>query len=127
MTAVAGVGAITTLSSSGAFDDIPDDITTGAVGRGQDVGDVPERQNNLTISIETIIMSALIFIGILAWFEFMRSWYDHTFSTTGEHNFDVVYNRFWYAIFISSLVLILMYIVYRVATQDANWDLTVKY
>jgi hypothetical protein len=126
MASFAGVGAITTLSSAGAFD-IPEDITSAAVGKGQDIGSVPDRESNLTISIETIIMGALIFIGILSWFEFLRSWYDHTFSTDNDDNFNAVYNRFWYAVFISCLVLILMYVVYRIATSDNSWDLTIKY
>jgi hypothetical protein len=53
-------------------------------------------------------MSALIFIGIL-------SWYDNVFTVTGEHNISAIFNRLWYAIFITAVVLVLLYIVYRIA------------
>ena len=117
---MADIGAgtiVTTLGSAGAYNDIPDEIVTGAIGRSQDVPDIPERQSNITVSIETIVISALIFIGILAWFEFLRTWYDNVFTLGTPHNFDIVYHRLWYAIFITALVLILIYIVYRIADR----------
>lgn len=114
---VVGAG-IVTLSSSGSYNDIPDEIVSNAVGQGQDLPNPPDKDNNITVSIETIIMSALIFIGILSWFEFLRVWYDNVFTINGEHhNFSIIYNRLWYAIFITALVLILVYVVYRIANR----------
>lgn len=121
MSAVAGVGSMTSFIST--YNDPADDITSSAVGQDQDIGDVPNQQTNIGVTIEIIIMSALIFIGILSWFEFIRSWYDHTFADD-NHNYGIVYNRLWYAIFISSIVLILLYIVYRLANPKVKWDLS---
>ena len=77
--------------------------------------DVPRpRGPNIILSIETIIISALIFIGILAWFEFLRSWFDNVFNGQPQTNFVPVWHRLVYAVFITALVLILLYVVYRI-------------
>lgn len=67
---------------------------------------------NLVVSVEIIIISALIFIAILIWFEFLRVWYDNVFGNDGD--FAIVWYRLVYAIFITALVLILLYVVYRI-------------
>lgn len=108
MSAGAGVGTVSTLSAAGAYN------TTEAAD--EDLPDTPDSQSNITISIETVIMSALIFIGILAWFEFLRTWFDNVFTINGQHNYSFIYNRLWYAIFITALVLVLLYVVFRAAS-----------
>ena len=114
-----GAGLITTtFSAGGAYVDVPDEIAADAArASSTDMPDIEHKVSSLTISIETIVMSAFIFIAILAWFEFIRTWFDTVFSTTGEHHFNVVYNRLWYAIFITALALVLIYIVYRIANK----------
>lgn len=96
---------------------VPGELISSAVGQGQDMPDIVDVENNITVSIETIILSALIFIGILSWFEFLRSWYDNVFLIEGEHNFRLIWNRFWYAVFITSVVIVLVYILYRVSVR----------
>lgn len=112
------IGAgVTTLSAASVYDDVPDDIISSTVGKGQDLPDVPERQRNITVSIETIVMSALIFIAILAWFEFLRVWFDNVFNTDAQRNYNIIYHRLWYAIFVTALAIVLLYIVYRIASR----------
>ncbi|CAH6420007.1 Hypothetical protein HVR_LOCUS1058 [uncultured virus] len=115
MSAIVGGGAITTVAGV-SYADAPDEIVSGAIGKGEELPDAPEEKTrSLRLSIETIVMSALIFIGILAWFEFLRAWYENVFSLDGTHRYDVVYNRLWYAIFITAIVLIFLYVIYRIA------------
>lgn len=115
---MATIGAgVTTLGAAGAYDDVPDEIVPSTVGKGQDLPDVPERQSNITVSIETIVMSALIFIAILAWFEFLRVWFDNVFNSDGHRNYTAIYHRLWYAIFVTALAIVLLYIVYRIASR----------
>lgn len=121
MAGAIGAGTITTtFSSAGAYNDFSDQIVKNVVGDGQDLPDAPDVTNrypsNITVSIETIVMSALIFIAILSWFEFLRSWYDNVFNIDGTRNYTAIYHRLWYAIFITALVIILLYIVYRIAS-----------
>lgn len=115
---MATIGAgVTTLSAVGVYDDVPNDIIPSTLGKGQDLPDVPERQSNITVSIETIVMSALIFITILAWFEFLRVWFDNVFNTDIPRNYNAIYHRLWYAIFVTALAIVLLYIVYRIASR----------
>jgi len=110
MAQIAGAGTITTtLSSAGAYDDTSDELST------QTPDMIEEKRPAFSVSIETIVVSALIFIAILAWFEFVRSWFDNTFDGKAVHDLGLVYHRFWYAIFVSVLVVILIYVVYRFA------------
>src|SRR3989304_3192052 len=65
MAQIAGAGTITTtLSSAGAYDDTSDELST------QTPDMIEEKRPAFSVSIETIVVSALIFIAILAWFEF---------------------------------------------------------
>lgn len=119
--AAASAGIVTTLSATGVYaDEFGEDITISTVGQGQDLPDVPDRNNNIRLSIETIVMSALIFIAILAWFEFLRSWFDNIFNSTGTHNYYAILNRLWYAIFITTVSLIGVYVTYRVTNPTAR-------
>jgi hypothetical protein len=96
---------------------IADDLTTAAVGDGQDMPDLTDDQSSITVSIETILLSAVVFIGILSWFEFLRAWYDNVFAVDGNNNPGIIWNRFWYAVFITSVVIILVYIIYRISAR----------
>lgn len=66
------------------------------------------------ITIHTVILSAFVFIALLTWFEVIRTWYDQTFDPTlGIRNVDLIFVRFWYAVFVTCIILILIYILYR--------------
>ena len=112
---IIGVGVLT--SDIQAYSDVPDELITTVTDNESYDDDEPHGRHNITFTIETIIISAFIFIGILTWFEFLRTLYDNVFSATGEHNYRLIYNRLWYAIFITALVLILIYIVYRISDR----------
>lgn len=96
---------------------ITDDLTSASVGDGQDMPELIDDRSGITVSIETIVLSAIVFIGILSWFEFLRAWYDNVFAVDGNNNPGIIWNRFWYAVFISSVVIILVYILYRISTR----------
>lgn len=113
MSAIAG-GVVTTIAGA-SYTDVPDEIVSSAISKDLDLPKEPGRKsNNLRLSIETILMSAFIFIAILSWFEFLRVLYENVFPLDGIQHFNIVYNRFWYAIFITALVIVLLYIVYRI-------------
>ena len=92
------------------YKDVPEELTTRIRPHGTRESLISKR--TFTISIETVVMSALIFIAILSWFEFLRAWYDHTFDNEPVHNVDLIFNRFWYAVFISSICIIIIYVLY---------------
>lgn len=125
----AGVSA---LSGLGAYD-IPDELMVNNYGPN----DTPDPQesvrygftpnysrdkfSNFTISIETVIMSGLIFIAIFAWFEAIRALYDKTFDgpySYDDDRFNIFYLRLWYAVFVTALVIILVYIIYKIANMS---------
>jgi len=74
------------------------------------------RLHGFIITIETIIISALIFIAILSWFEVFRVWYVTTFETT-DPDLSIIYFRFFYAISVTALVLVLLYIIYHISAK----------
>ena len=71
--------------------------------------------NKFKINMTTIIISALIFLIILAWFDFIQTvFYAWTFPKSLEEAIppDI---KLWYAIFITIFILILVYLVYYCA------------
>lgn len=74
----------------------------------------PPSKISFALNIEIIFISAFLFISIFSWFEFLRALFDETFYLKEEKRFEVAFARFWYAIFITSLCAVLIYIVYRI-------------
>lgn len=73
------------------------------------------------ITIQTVIISALIFVLMLTWFEFVRTWYDETFDPTlGVRNVNSIVVRFWYAIYITCFVIVIVYGLYRWAKSTEH-------
>lgn len=122
MAAVPVVAAGTVMMTSTLEAAAADESGQEIINATDEQSDPPERPrgkvSSITVSIETVIMSALIFVAILAWFEFLRAWYDNTFDNRPVHDYDIVYHRFWYAIFITALAIVLLYILLRVAGQE---------
>jgi hypothetical protein len=116
MAAAVGLGTITALQANAM---VPDELVAAQQAIDADVEGstirvphgAPHAAGTLKLSMETVVLSALLFIGIFTWLEFLRSWFDNTFAENG--NLNVMYLRFWYAIFITALVAILFYVVYR--------------
>lgn len=69
-------------------------------------------QSKFRINVATILVSALIFLSILAWFDFIQTTIyayldpDTTIDTVPS------YVKLWYAIFITFLVVILIALIY---------------
>ena len=92
--------------------------TASAITSGNTSGNKRKniRLHGFIITIETIIISALIFISILSWFEVFRVWYVTTFETT-DPDLSIIYFRFFYAISVTTLVLVLLYIIYHISAK----------
>lgn len=116
---MAETALISTISTGDVFNALPnealvDDITTRMRTYPRPPNSLLSERKTLTISLETVVISAFLFLAILAWFEFLRVWYDVTFSPDRTTNdFTLVYIRFWYAIFITCLVIIIVYSILR--------------
>jgi len=63
------------------------------------------------VNITTIIISALIFLSILAWFDFIQS---TIFNWLAPQNDDPIPSsvKLWYAIFVTVFIIILIILIY---------------
>lgn len=89
-------------------------VDVGGVIVAENANDETQQREEprIGITISTVVISALVFISILAWTEFLRAWYDNTFVVK-DSEFSLVYGRFWYAIFITLIAIIICYIIYK--------------
>lgn len=70
-------------------------------------------EDHLLLMIQKIFITALVFIAILAWFEFLRLFYDVVFSALSYQAYSgLIYKRLLYAIFITAIATIGVYIIY---------------
>jgi hypothetical protein len=61
-----------------------------------------------------IMIGGLIFIGIISWFEALRAFYDAIFEFRDvQHRFATTFRRIGYALFVTSIVIILIVLLYR--------------
>lgn len=64
------------------------------------------------INLSTIIISALIFLMILAWFDFMQTTF-FSWINPVENPFDVTpSSKLWYAVLVSVVVIVLVLLIY---------------
>lgn len=124
---LAQIGVVpTTFSSIGAYDAVVADTPDMYEGRLSGARDwdfyekrIHERneksKKNITVSVETVIMSALIFIAVLIWFDFLRNLYNATYLSEDETKYKVVWASFFYALFITALNIVLIYMVYKLS------------
>ena len=76
-----------------------------------------KKEGKFKINVETIIISALIFLAILAWFDYIQTAF-YFWAQPEEQKGEITPStKFWYAIFITILVIILVYIVHRLFEQ----------
>lgn len=74
--------------------------------------------NRFYVNISTILISALIFLAILAWFDFIQTtlyeWLWH------ENQTDIIPSsvRLWYAIAITIIIIILVVLIYYHASDN---------
>lgn len=80
-----------------------------------------ENEYNTTLSIPgfrinffTIIISALIFLVILAWFDFIQSAFYSVLFSDSDYEFDLIppNYKFLYALLITGLVLLIILLIY---------------
>lgn len=73
---------------------------------------------NFSVTIPTIIISSLIFLTIFAWYDLLVALFAETFGETVTPGNDPGTIRLWFAIFISALTVIIIYIIYRIVNMD---------
>lgn len=59
--------------------------------------------STVRIGIETIVITAVIFIAVITWFEVLRSWFDNVFSETT--NYRATWIRLFYAVVVTLIAL----------------------
>jgi hypothetical protein len=57
----------------------------------------------LVIGLETILITAVLFISILTWFEVLRSWFDNVFSE--KSNYKATWIRVLYAVIVTIIAV----------------------
>ncbi|CAH6419646.1 Hypothetical protein HVR_LOCUS720 [uncultured virus] len=81
------------------------------IALGMEVSEI-SRDNRFRINISTIIISALLFLMILAWFDFIQtSFYSWVLP---ESQVDIIpaSAKFWYAIVITAFIIIMIILIY---------------
>lgn len=65
-----------------------------------------------SINLATILVSALAFIAILAWFDFIQTTFYNFILPPDKQDPVASQARLWYALFISIIIFILVYLIY---------------
>jgi hypothetical protein len=72
-------------------------------------------EKRFSLNIPFVIMSGIVFIALLAWFEALRSFYDRTWELDPTPaRFNPSWERVGYALFISLISAILIWIIYNI-------------
>ena len=80
------------------------------------------KNRKVSVSIETIIMTAVVFITVITWFEVLRSLFDNIFSETDKQNYKAIGIRVLYAV----IVTIIAVIIVKIFGKDIFKDSTSK-
>jgi hypothetical protein len=72
------------------------------------------RDQRPKINLVTIVISALIFLAILAWFDFIQTAFYEVIYPPNVTNQIPASHKLWYAIFISFFVLIVVFLLYYI-------------
>ena len=109
---MAGAGALTVMGEREAAEVTELESQLELESEEIEEPEIPKKRKfDIAITSETIIISALIFIGIFAWSEFLRISYATIFSESSD--LSPIWLQFGYCIFITVVILIFLYIVYR--------------
>lgn len=85
---------------------------------GMEVGELEINQDiKFRFNIATIIISAIIFLAILAWFDFMQTTFYVWLSPEVTDQLVAPSVKFWYAILITFMVIILVYLIHYYTRQ----------
>lgn len=78
-----------------------------------------KRPHKFRINLATILISAFIFLAILAWFEFIQTaFYEYLYPSASSEEIVPSYVKFWYCLLISGLVIVLVLLVYYYCYDD---------
>ena len=72
------------------------------------------------VSLATIIISGLVFLAILAWFDFIQSAFFIMINSQTQLD-QPVQSKFWYAIFCTIIVVALVYAVFQMFGSHLHW------
>ena len=97
--------------TSSRFQNNIDDSPTNSLVKRHMIATNTYSTDKLVFNIEKIIIAAVVFFAIITWFEFLRTVYDAVFILT-DHHPDIIIKRFVYAIFITAIAIVMVYIVY---------------
>lgn len=83
----------------------------GAVLLGMETSEI-DLERKIKIEVSTIFISALIFLAILAWFDFMQTTTFVWLSPQTQEDQVSPAVKFWYAILVTIVVIILVILIY---------------
>lgn len=95
--------------------DMENDLINGennaATGLGMENSEIAA-QRSIRVNVATILISAFIFLAILAWFDFFQTtFYEWSYPPSTQQEIPSQ-TKFWYALFVSFIVAILVLLVY---------------
>lgn len=80
---------------------------------GMEAGELDiEHEHEFKVELSTLIISALIFLGVLAWFDFMQTGLFDWLSPSTQVNEVPSSVKFWYAILVTVVVVVLVILLY---------------
>ena len=64
------------------------------------------------INLDTIILSGLVFITLIAWYDFLQTAFIGSFGSGGGFDRSTAPGKFWYAIFVTFFNFIIIGLIY---------------
>lgn len=69
-------------------------------------------RSKFSVNIATILISALVFLAVLAWFDFIQTTFYNLVIPVEDRDPVASQARLWYALFITIIIYILVYLIY---------------
>lgn len=91
--------------------DFDRDITSPEIALGMEATELSS-DKRYRVNLSTIIMSALIFLAILAWFDFLQTAFYTWLSPQTQTDQVAASVKLWYAFLVTILVFILVFLIY---------------
>lgn len=76
----------------------------------------PKHKLKFALTVQSIIISTIVFLIIFTWYDLLVTVFARTFQEHQTPTEESVTLSLWFAIFITALGLILLYIIYRAVT-----------
>jgi hypothetical protein len=96
-----GPGGSSTIPESGGEDSIDDPA-------------IRQRRQDFWSGVSGAIVGSIIFLVLFTWYEYLRAFFAQTFETDEPDDLATV--RLFFAIFITALAIVIIYIVYKIRT-----------